>query len=484
MTDLPDMPELDADDSEWDRYARPGEARAKARNEALADGFLPYINGADWIGKPPPPREWLWETRIPLRQTTYLTGPGSAGKSLFAQQLATCVGAPSLFLGERIRPMRTIYITCEDSEEELIRRQHAICEATGVPFDWLMAHGEHALMSLAGVVGNALMERNAKGNWATTDRFDMLVDNCLDDCGASPLFLILDNASHFFSGDENNRQDVTAFLNALNKLCMDHGTTIMLVGHPNKSGDDYSGSTAWQNAVRHHLVLKRPDDETDAQDEDLRILSNAKSNYARHGEELRMLWHRWAFVAPDSLPKNMILERAASARVARENELFMQCLAACTKARRAVSHSPSSNYAPKVFASMPEAKRLKQPAFEQAMERLIHLGKIELDVALWQGTNRHWKTGIRAVENLRHTPAPDTCVTPELSDCNSLRQTAPNTHPISKDIEGAPPSGSGAPLSDETPASDEQAPIPQKGGLLSHDGPAFDDDYDDEECAF
>lgn len=34
------------------------------------------------------------------------------------------------------------------------------------------------------------------------------------------------------------------------------------------------------------------------------------------------------------------------------------------------------------------------------------------------------------------------------------------------------------------PASDEQAPIPPKGGLLSRAGFAFDDDYDDEECAF
>jgi len=134
-------------------------------------------------------------------------------------------------------------------------------------------------------------------------------------------------------------------------------------------------------------------------------VNKAKSNSPRHGDEIRVLWHRWAFVRPDDLPADMIEQREAATRVARENELFLLCLAACTEKRRAVSHSPSINYAPRVFAKMPEAKRLKQPAFEQAMERLIHLGKIELDVALWKGPDRHWKTGIRAVEKVREPPA-------------------------------------------------------------------------------
>lgn len=416
---------IDAVESEWDKHAKPGEARAKARNEALASGYLPYIDGRDWIGKKAPPRQWLWPDRIPLGQTVLLTGIGGSGKSLFAQQLSTCIGASELFLGERIRPMRAIYVTCEDSEEELIRRQISICEATGVPFDWLMGTEDFSLVSLAGVVGNDLMVRNAKGAWGATERFDMLAENC-DPHGASPLFLVLDNLAHFFSGDENNRQDVTAFLNLLNKLCVDYGATILLVGHPNKAGDDYSGSTAWPNAVRHHLVLKCPEDE---EDEDIRVLSNAKTNYARRGVELRMLWHRWAFVPPDSLPADMIEQRASAARVARENELFLQCLAACTEKRRAVSHSPGRNYAPRVFAGMPEAKRLKESAFTQAMERLIHLGRIELDVALWRGPDRHWKQGLRETPKLRDKGAGQRCGDPELSACIPLREPAAETNP-------------------------------------------------------
>ncbi|SES18206.1 hypothetical protein SAMN05518866_1543 [Sphingobium sp. YR768] len=62
-------------------------------------------------------------------------------------------------------------------------------------------------------------------------------------------------------------------------------------------------------------------------------------------------------------------------------------------------------------------------AFERAFERLLHVGKIELDAALWQDTHRHWKQGIKAVEKCGAPPA----ATP----CGDLRQ------PYSQVIENA-----------------------------------------------
>jgi hypothetical protein len=47
---------------------------------------------------------------------------------------------------------------------------------------------------------------------------------------------------------------------------------------------------------------------------------------------------------------------------------------------------------------MTEAKGVKIEGFKAAMERLLHIGKIELDVDLWPGTNRHSKRGIRATD--------------------------------------------------------------------------------------
>ena len=95
--------------------------------------------------------------------------------------------------------------------------------------------------------------------------------------------VILDNVAHLFAGNENDRVHVTAFVNALYALCNEHGCAIVLVAHPNKAGDDYSGSTAWLNAVRSHIVIRRPEG---AIDPDERELVSPKANYARAGQRL------------------------------------------------------------------------------------------------------------------------------------------------------------------------------------------------------
>src|SRR3546814_19646690 len=49
--------------------------------------LLPLIDPAQWQDVEPSERQWAWAGNIPHRQATYLTGPGSAGKSLLGQQL-------------------------------------------------------------------------------------------------------------------------------------------------------------------------------------------------------------------------------------------------------------------------------------------------------------------------------------------------------------------------------------------------------------
>src|SRR3546814_1967726 len=55
------------------------------------DTLFPYRRSSDlWQDVEPSERQWAWAGNIPHRQATYLTGPGSAGKPLLGQQLATC----------------------------------------------------------------------------------------------------------------------------------------------------------------------------------------------------------------------------------------------------------------------------------------------------------------------------------------------------------------------------------------------------------
>src|SRR3546814_16077615 len=99
--------------------------------------LLPLLNPADWQEKDVPSREWAWADYIPHRQATYLTGPGSAGKSLLSQQLCTCIALGLPFMGKDTRQAVAIYVTCEDDADELHRRQKAICDALCVPLSAL-----------------------------------------------------------------------------------------------------------------------------------------------------------------------------------------------------------------------------------------------------------------------------------------------------------------------------------------------------------
>lgn len=390
--------------------------------------------------KPPAPRDWFLPGFIPKGEVTLFTGPGGAGKSLAAQQLATCLAARKPFLGldgsaafyEDYEGV--LYVTCEDDERELHRRQHNIMEATGTTrADLSDGHGSDRLhlVSLRGSLGTELATFDREGNLEKSDTFDRLFDTLFE---TSADLVILDNVAHLFTGNENDRGHVTRFVNLLYSLVRNLSVTVILIGHPNKSGDNYSGSTAWLNAVRSHIAIDyQREADGSIVDRDARVLTVSKANYARTGAELAFRWHNWAFVTDADLPPDARAELSEAIKASGENEALRRCLAATADQKRAVSHHPGVNYYASVFTKMPEGKRYTKAAFERAFERLLSLGEIEIDVQLWQRQNRAWKYGIRLVESaptpLHQPPAPTRT---ELS-----AKPARTDPPISKDIPGA-----------------------------------------------
>jgi RecA-family ATPase len=201
--------------------------------------------------------------------------------------------------------------------------------------------------------------------------------------------IILDNVAHLFTGNENDRGDVTRFVNLLNRLAGDTGAAVLLIGHPNKAGADYSGSTAWLNAVRSQVFLHH-DRQTD-----VRTLSIGKANYARTGDAVRFLWDAGAFVREDDLPPDRAKELESTIRASADNELFLVCLRERNKQQRAVSEKKGTNYAPSQFARMPESKGIGKDRLETAMDRLFRISAIERGELPWQSRERHATTGLR-----------------------------------------------------------------------------------------
>lgn len=363
----------------WEAQAASASMAADSTITCLGSD-LPIINPAMWQGKDPPDRKWLLDDWIPVRQASYLTGPGSAGKSLLAQELCTCIALGLPFMGIPTRQSVALYLTCEDGDDELHRRQAAIC--TGLDVELADMAGKLFLVSLAGKTGNELatfsqtyqegLQGQANDILRPTRRWHSLSE-VVKAIGVG--FIALDNVAHLFAGNENNRNEVASFVNLLNRLAISVDGAVLFIGHPNKAGAEFSGSTAWENQVRSRLFLHRPDSELDG---DIRELTAAKTNYAAKGSKLRFRWHKGAFVRDEDLPESFREQVAYVAQANADNDTFLKCLDLRNAQNRPVSESKASRtYAPKEFADMAESGDVGRPRLEAAMDRLFRIDVIE-----------------------------------------------------------------------------------------------------------
>lgn len=414
----------EAGDPGWQEAPGWGEPidMADAEYDAAPDALPGEAGPDEWEHTTPPERSFLLQDWIIRGAAGLLGGQDGVGKSLLAQQLGTCSAAGLPFLGLPIERCRSIYITCEDPSDELHRRQETINRALGITMASL--RGWFKTYSLKGELGNELGVFDGQGRLSATARYEQVRRAALD-FGAELVFV--DNAAHVFSGNENARHDVAAFLGLLERLSVEINGAVILLAHPNKQhaqgnkqGNEYSGSTGWSAHVRNRLFLdwNAAEDGMPA-DADERVLRRSKSNYAAKGAEIIFRWHQWAFVRAEDLSTDYQAELAGSIKVASENARFLKCLAICTEQERAVSHVKGTNYAPKIFAGMVEGRGFKPAEYAAAMERLLHLGQIELNKPLWQDAHRHWKQGIRLAEKCGDPPA----ATP----CGDLRQPPSET---------------------------------------------------------
>lgn len=372
---------------------------------------LPITSTGIWDGKPANTRMWMVDEWIPFRRATLLTGEGGSGKSLVSQQLATCAALGLPFMGVKTRQMKALYITCEDDLGELHRRQEGICSALGTSMSEL--DGNLFFLSRCGQINNSLLHFANDG----VEQSQFYHDIATFAWNNQPCFVVLDNIAHLFEGNENIRNHVAIFCNAMEALAKEAMATVLFLGHPAKAaGSQFSGSTAWENQVRSRLYLSRPDGDEGTYDDDARVLTRAKSNYAKTGDAIKFRWKDWAFVEAIDTGESWYEQVGNTGKATGENKLFLACLAKATQERRALSHSPhAGNYAPKVMEGMPSAKGLKKEALRMAMERLLHLGEIMADQPLWAGQDRKWMKGI-AVAN---------------QDCGTVAGRFPN-HPANQ----------------------------------------------------
>lgn len=238
----------------------------------------PALNWEDMEGREPPKRKWVMRDWIPESHTTLLSGRAGIGKTLLAQHM----GTGAALGGNYIEPMderRVLMWAGEDDEDELWRRQVAICAHFNAP---LAALSERFyLHSYAGA--DITLMAPTFGHLQSTPMLTELIEQVRD---YRAQFVILDNIARLFGGSENDRHAVTTFCALVHGACAP--ATVLLLGHPAKAeGSEYSGSTAWEGAVRARLYLSDRSPDVEADDEDgaqvdqsVRFLSRRKANYS------------------------------------------------------------------------------------------------------------------------------------------------------------------------------------------------------------
>jgi hypothetical protein len=235
------------------------------------------LNWEEIEGREPPKREWEISHWLPAGHTTLLAGRGGIGKTLLAQHIGTALALEHEYI-EPVMQRRVLMWAGEDDEAELWRRQIAISAHFGAPLSalterfWLHSYAGDDITLMAPVFGQL----------QTTAMLGELIEQVAD---YRAEFVILDNIARLFGGSENDRHAVTTFCALVHGACAP--ATVLLLGHPAKSqGSEYSGSTAWEGAVRARLYLSdRPpdaevDDEDAPVDDRVRYLSRRKANYS------------------------------------------------------------------------------------------------------------------------------------------------------------------------------------------------------------
>ena len=344
--------------------------------------IAPFSAGSpvQWDWNAVPERLWIVEDLVPAGGVTLLSGDGGLGKSLLVQQLATAAALGRGWIGLPVRPCRVLALFCEDDLDELQRRQRDICRYYDCGFE----HLENLHLCSRAGDGAILMDFNRRTDEGQiTELYGQIVTYVRHH---RIELVVIDTAADVFSGNENARPQVRAFIQRLRHLARDSGGAVVLTSHPSvaglQNGSGISGSTAWHNSVRSRLYFHRVKDDEDSSGE--RVLKTMKSNYGRLGDTVRVRWQDGVFV-PVVLPN-------PNANAVDRIKLDQAVLAGL---RYLVSHGvmvPADQYATKGLATvvrkLPSCKKYTWSDVVKAQERLEREGKI-VTVALGPPSRRY-----------------------------------------------------------------------------------------------
>ena len=345
---------------------------AKPNGEALK--ALPARSPLDWTAlesQDPPKREWALEHWLPRHHASLLAGRGGIGKTLLAQHLGTAMAIQRNYVDEVKTRLNVLLWAGEDDAGELHRRQIPICAHFGINLSdlrdaFFVQSYESVDITLAGSIFGALQPTRMM-----EELTEQINDYSID-------YVFLDNIARIYGGNENDRHQVTQFLSWLSAACKPAGVCVL--GHPAKgTGSEYSGSTAWEGAVRARLYLsdRLPDaplDDDEPPAENVRYISRRKSNYSPND------WRKLDMVGGLLVAEQQTYEpeaRQVSGEFAQD--IVRRALRQLTAMKLTCNQSTRSpEYFPKLASQYMLLDKLTEKRFGAIMRELIKAGEISV----------------------------------------------------------------------------------------------------------
>jgi hypothetical protein len=324
-------------------------------------------------GEPPPRTWWIQDWLGPW--PTLTSGAGGAGKTRLWQAVATSLATGRPYIGAQVKPLRVLTWLCEESKDEVWRNQVAI--------------NRHFTLSMENLSNLSIVPRQGLDNTLLAivygqPQFTPLIEQLRQQVNDLKVdVLVLDNLAQLFGGNENDRHQATFFVNAISGLVRDRPFSPVFVGHTARAqGSEYSGSAAWENAVRMRWYVgstlpdQKPTDEDEPIDSDTVYLARRKANYAPKD------WMRLKYESGVLVPEGS--SEAPADHAFRDGVADDLIIAAIVKLKSAGIHPTdgitSSDYLPKQIVSKRLAEGHSKRELAAAMNRLMGIGRLRRDI--------------------------------------------------------------------------------------------------------
>ncbi|MGH6689536.1 MAG: AAA family ATPase, partial [Gammaproteobacteria bacterium] len=322
------------------------------------------------LNEPVPDRRFIIDQWIPVGHLTSIYGEGSSGKSFLSMLLGTCLAYGLSWIGTPASQCTVLGFFCEDNDEELLIRQNTILK--GLRLNWRDVASRLFLVDRVGA-NNTMMtfEQGAPVEGPAMRDLQAKIKE------VNPRVVILDNIGHLYGGNENDRFQVTCFLNRMAGLAREIDGSIVILGHPPKSAAEYSGSTAWSNNVRSRLWLEKCKD-----DDDRWILKRSKTNYADPCELFLVRDQSTGLVRPDEPQyESEAARHEADLKLEVARQHIKDTVDVLNGRDQNTSHSKNaSNYLLKIMDIEGMSVGFKRGVLERALKSLMDLGSVTYEV--------------------------------------------------------------------------------------------------------